>query len=40
MLALAFLPMTQEISRAQGDETKIIALENLISADRAAQDNP
>ena len=29
MVALAFLPIAQEISRAQGDETKIIALENL-----------
>jgi ketosteroid isomerase-like protein len=28
-LALVFLPFAQEISRAQGDETKIIALENL-----------
>ncbi len=29
LLALACLPFAQEISRAQGDETKIIALENL-----------
>jgi ketosteroid isomerase-like protein len=29
LLALVFLPFAQEISRAQGDETKIIALENL-----------
>ena len=29
MLALVTLPFAQEISRAQGDETKIIALENL-----------
>ena len=29
LLALACLPFGQEISRAQGDETKIIALENL-----------
>jgi ketosteroid isomerase-like protein len=29
LLALASLPFTQEVSRAQGDETKIIALENL-----------
>ncbi len=29
LLALVFLPFSQNISRAQGDETKIIALENL-----------
>jgi len=29
LLALAFLPLAPELSRAQGDETKIIALENL-----------
>ena len=29
LLALALLPFTPELSRAQGDETKIIALENL-----------
>jgi ketosteroid isomerase-like protein len=29
LLALAFLPFSQSISMAQGDETKIIALENL-----------
>jgi ketosteroid isomerase-like protein len=29
LLALASLPFVQDISRAQGDETKIIALENL-----------
>jgi hypothetical protein len=29
LLALVSLPFAQEISRAQGDETKIIALENL-----------
>jgi ketosteroid isomerase-like protein len=29
LLALVFVPLAQEISRAQGDETKIIALENL-----------
>jgi ketosteroid isomerase-like protein len=29
VLALAALPFAQEVSRAQGDETKIIALENL-----------
>jgi ketosteroid isomerase-like protein len=29
LLALASFPITQEISMAQGDETKIIALENL-----------
>jgi ketosteroid isomerase-like protein len=29
LLALACLPFAQEVSRAQGDETKIIALENL-----------
>src|SRR5713226_10125816 len=29
LLALAFLPFSQNISMAQGDETKIIALENL-----------
>jgi ketosteroid isomerase-like protein len=29
LLALACLPFAQEISMAQGDETKIIALENL-----------
>jgi ketosteroid isomerase-like protein len=29
LLALACLPCAQELSRAQGDETKIIALENL-----------
>jgi len=29
LLALIFLPFSQNISRAQGDETKIIALENL-----------
>jgi ketosteroid isomerase-like protein len=29
LLALSSLPFAQDISRAQGDETKIIALENL-----------
>jgi ketosteroid isomerase-like protein len=29
LLALTFLPFAQDISLAQGDETKIIALENL-----------
>jgi hypothetical protein len=29
LLALSCLPLAQNISRAQGDETKIIALENL-----------
>jgi len=29
LLAFAFLPFAPDISRAQGDETKIIALENL-----------
>jgi len=29
LLALAFSSFGQDISRAQGDETKIIALENL-----------
>ncbi len=29
LLALAVLPFAPELSRAQGDETKIIALENL-----------
>ena len=29
LLALVFLPFSQNISKAQGDETKIIALENL-----------
>jgi len=29
LLALSSLPLVQSISRAQGDETKIIALENL-----------
>ena len=29
LLALSSLPVAQSISRAQGDETKIIALENL-----------
>lgn len=29
LLALASLPIPQEVSHAQGDETKIIALENL-----------
>jgi ketosteroid isomerase-like protein len=29
LLAFAFLPSSQNISKAQGDETKIIALENL-----------
>ena len=29
LLALTFLPFSQNISMAQGDETKIIALENL-----------
>ena len=29
LLALSALPLAQNISRAQGDETKIIALENL-----------
>ena len=29
LLALASWPVAQDISRAQGDETKIIALENL-----------
>ncbi len=29
LLAFALLPFTPELSRAQGDETKIIALENL-----------
>ncbi len=29
LLALALLPFAPELSRAQGDETKIIALENL-----------
>src|SRR3989449_11279622 len=29
LLALTFLPFSQSISMAQGDETKIIALENL-----------
>ncbi len=31
LLALASLPFAHDISRAQGDETKIIALENLWS---------
>jgi hypothetical protein len=29
LLALALLPFAPELCRAQGDETKIIALENL-----------
>ncbi len=29
LVALAFLPFSQSVSMAQGDETKIIALENL-----------
>ena len=29
LLALSSVPFAQDISRAQGDETKIIALENL-----------
>jgi ketosteroid isomerase-like protein len=29
LLALGFLPLAPELSRGQGDETKIIALENL-----------
>jgi hypothetical protein len=31
LLALSSLPLAQSISRAQGEETKIIALENLES---------